>query len=208
VCDGRVSSPAQRPDGKKQRRIVEEYALGQGMAKLELIEEMGGGLNCKRPKFRALVDSVVADEVAKLVVAHQDGWARFGFELLPPLCRKHGWEWLVRNTEKVSPEPVSPEPEMVQDWRAITHGFSFRLYGFGNYRRALKWGVKVILAHRIELDPTEKQKAYFRQACGAARFVWNWALAEWNDRYELGANPDAWEVKRYFNPSSTRRSPG
>ena len=44
----------------------------------------------------------------------------------------------------------------------------------------------MILAHRIELDATEKQKEYFRQACGTARFVWNWALAEWNDRYDLG----------------------
>jgi len=57
----------------------------------------------------------------------------------------------------------------------------------------------VILAHRIELDPTEEQKAYFRQAWGTGRFVWNWALAEWNDRYDLGANPDAGEIKRYFN---------
>ena len=57
----------------------------------------------------------------------------------------------------------------------------------------------MILAHRIELDPTEKQKAYFRQACDTARFAWNWALAEWNDRYELGAHPDAFEIKRYFN---------
>jgi len=57
----------------------------------------------------------------------------------------------------------------------------------------------VILAHRIELDPTEKQKEYFRQACGTARFVWNWALEEWNYRYDLGANTDACEIKRYFN---------
>jgi len=57
----------------------------------------------------------------------------------------------------------------------------------------------VILAHRIELDPTEKQKEYFRQACGTARFVWNWALAEWNDRFESGANTSASEIKRYFN---------
>ena len=133
MCDGRVPSTAQRPDWKKQRWIADEFALGQGMAKLEIIEEMCGGLSCKRPKFRALMDSVVADEVAKLVVAHLDGWARFGFELLPPLCRKHGWEWLV-----LSPEKVSPEPEMVQDWMAIPHGFSFRLYGLGNDRRLLK----------------------------------------------------------------------
>ena len=57
----------------------------------------------------------------------------------------------------------------------------------------------MILAHRIALDPTEKQKEYFRQACGTARFVWNWALAEWNYRYDLGANTDAHEIKRYFN---------
>jgi len=57
----------------------------------------------------------------------------------------------------------------------------------------------VTLAHRIELDPTEKQKEYFRQACGTARFVWNWALEEWNYRYDLGANTDACEIKRYFN---------
>ena len=57
----------------------------------------------------------------------------------------------------------------------------------------------MILAHPIEWDPTEKQKEYFRQACGTARFAWNWALAEWNDRYDLGAKPDAGEIKHYFN---------
>ena len=64
-----MSSPAQRPDGKKQQRMVEEFAIAKGVAKLEFIEEMGDGLNCQRPKFTALVDSVV-DEVAMLVVAH------------------------------------------------------------------------------------------------------------------------------------------
>src|SRR5213595_2805024 len=96
-----------------------------------------GGLNFKRPKFTALVDSVVADEVAMLVVAHKDRLARFGFELLQHLCRKHGSELLVLNTEK-----VSPEQEMVQDLMAITDCFSSRLYGLRNYRRALKEALK------------------------------------------------------------------
>jgi len=90
VCYCRVSSQAQRPDLKNQRRIVEEFAIAKGIANLEFIEEIGGGLNFKRPKFTALVDSVVADEVAMLVVAHKDRLARFGFELLQHLCRKHG----------------------------------------------------------------------------------------------------------------------
>src|SRR5213078_1960924 len=109
----------------------------QGIANLEFIEEIGGGLNFKRPKFTALVDSVVADEVAMLVVAHKDRLARFGFELLQHLCRKHGSELLVLNTEK-----VSPEQEMVQDLMAITDCFSSRLYGLRNYRRALKEALK------------------------------------------------------------------
>ena len=93
--------------------------------------------NFQRPKFTALVDSVVADEVALLVVAHQDRLARFGFELLEHLCRKHGCELLVLNTQK-----ASPEQEMVEDLIAITHGFSSRLYGLRNYRRALREALK------------------------------------------------------------------
>ena len=40
------------------------------------------------------------------------------------------------------------------------------------------------VAHKIELKPNNKQKTYFTKACGTARFVYNWALAEWNRRYE------------------------
>ncbi|MEF3193210.1 MAG: helix-turn-helix domain-containing protein, partial [Halothiobacillaceae bacterium] len=36
------------------------------------------------------------------------------------------------------------------------------------------------LTHKIALRPTPEQATYFAKAAGAARFVWNWALAEWN----------------------------
>lgn len=45
----------------------------------------------------------------------------------------------------------------------------------------------MMLTHKICLDPTHKQARYFKQACGIARFTWNWALGEWQRRYELGA---------------------
>lgn len=41
------------------------------------------------------------------------------------------------------------------------------------------------LAHKIELKPNNKQKTYFRKACGIARFTWNWALANWNEYYHF-----------------------
>ena len=57
----------------------------------------------------------------------------------------------------------------------------------------------MILAHRIELDPTVKQREYFTQAASCSRFVYNWALNEWNAQHEIGGKPKATELKRYFN---------
>src|SRR2546423_5487800 len=51
----RVSSPAQRPGLKKQRRVVGEVALAQGIANLEVIEGIGGGPKIQRATFTAPV---------------------------------------------------------------------------------------------------------------------------------------------------------
>ncbi len=42
----------------------------------------------------------------------------------------------------------------------------------------------MILAHKIALDPNNKQATYFAKAAGTARFAYNWALAEWRRQYE------------------------
>lgn len=57
----------------------------------------------------------------------------------------------------------------------------------------------ITLTHKIRLDPTCKQQNYFRQACGVARFTWNWALAEWKRQYEAGNKPNGLDLKRQFN---------
>jgi len=57
----------------------------------------------------------------------------------------------------------------------------------------------VTLTHKIRLSPTHKQAKYFRQACGVARFTWNWALAQWKKQYEAGKKPSALSLKGEFN---------
>lgn len=111
--------------------------MARGIANVDFIEEIGGGLNFKRPKFLALVDAIVSNELSTLVLAHKDRLVRFGFEMLKHLCAVHSCDVLVINTEQ-----VSPEQEMVQDLIAITHCFSSRLYGLRNYRKALKDALK------------------------------------------------------------------
>jgi putative transposase len=57
----------------------------------------------------------------------------------------------------------------------------------------------MIKAHKIRLNPTPEQANYFVRASGTSRFVWNWALAEWNRQYEAGEKPSAHKLKKQFN---------
>lgn len=133
----RVSSVAQRPDLKNQRRVVEEFCVAKGLENVEYVEEIKGGLNFKRPLFASLMDSIEREEVETLVVAHKDRLCRFGIEWFERHCERHGCGLVVLNTEK-----LSPEQEMVQDLMTIVHCFSSRLYGLRNYKKALSEALK------------------------------------------------------------------
>jgi len=133
----RVSSQAQKPDLKNQRAILEQFCAAKGIAVDEWIEEIGGGLNFKRPKFQAIVSEITTGQIEKLVIAHKDRLARFGFDLLAYLAQENGCEMIVLNTES-----LSPEQELVQDLMTITNCFSARLYGLRHYRQALKKAVE------------------------------------------------------------------
>lgn len=41
----------------------------------------------------------------------------------------------------------------------------------------------MLIAHKIALNPNNKQRTYFAKACGVARFAYNWALANWQQQY-------------------------
>jgi len=133
----RVSSQAQKPDLKNQRTTLEQFCAAKGFTVDEWIEEIGGGLNFKRPKFLSIINDVTTGKVERVIVAHKDRLARFGFDLLLHLAKENSCEIVVLNTES-----LSPEQEMVQDLLTITHCFSARLYGLRNYRKTLKKAVK------------------------------------------------------------------
>jgi len=129
----RVSSQAQKPDLVNQQKVLEEFCKQRKIEVDEWIMEVGGGLNFKRKRFLSLVDAILEGQVERVVLAHQDRLARFGYHVLVHLCQSHQCELLVMNTEE-----LSPEQELVQDLITITHCFSSRLYGLRNYRKALK----------------------------------------------------------------------
>ncbi len=65
----------------------------------------------------------------------------------------------------------------------------------------------MIKTHKIRLHPTPEQANYFARAAGTSRFVWNWALAEWNRQYEAGEKPSAFKLKKQFNEMRREQFP-
>lgn len=63
------------------------------------------------------------------------------------------------------------------------------------------------LTHKIALNSTLEQISYFKRAAGTARFVWNWALGEWNRQYGLGQKPKAMALKKQFNQIKYQQYP-
>ena len=129
----RVSSQAQRPDLKNQRARLEEFCASRGMADVEFLAEISGGLNFKRKVFLSIVHRITRNEISHLILAHKDRMVRFGFALIEDLCREHEVEILVLNNET-----LSPEQEVVQDLMTIIHCFSSRLYGLRKYKKSLQ----------------------------------------------------------------------
>ena len=63
----------------------------------------------------------------------------------------------------------------------------------------------MLLAHTIELVTGPREVDYFVRAAGCARFVWNWALAEWNRQRAAGGKPRAMALKKSFKDALHKR---
>lgn len=62
-------------------------------------------------------------------------------------------------------------------------------------------------AHKIQLDPTKAQREFFAKACGTARFVYNHALATWNEKHKAGEKVSASALKLEFNATRREKFP-
>ena len=69
----------------------------------------------------------------RIVVAHKDRLARFGFELVDWLAKQNGGEVVVLDESK-----CRPEQELTQDILSLLDTFSCRLSGLRKYRDKIK----------------------------------------------------------------------
>ena len=128
VIYARVSSRAQQPDLNRQIAAVSNL-----YPRAEIISEIGGGLNFKRKNLTSLLERVMRGDIERIIIAHKDRLARFGFDFYQWFCNQYDCTILVLNESN-----LSPEAEMVEDILAILHCFSSRLYGLRKYKTKMQ----------------------------------------------------------------------
>lgn len=129
----RVSSTGQKEDLQRQIAAMEQFCLSQGVSITEVVGEVGGGLNFKRPKFLKIIQQAVLGEIELLYVAHKDRLCRFGFDLVEQIVEWGGGKIVVANAQS-----LSPHEELTADLLSIIHCFSSRLYGLRKYKAKVK----------------------------------------------------------------------
>ncbi|KYC43972.1 DNA invertase [Scytonema hofmannii PCC 7110] len=98
----------------------------------EVIREIGSGMNFKRKKFMALMQRVASREVTQIVVGHKDRLCRFGFDFVEWFCNINGCKITVLGKTE-----LSPHQELMQDFMAIMHCFSSKLYFLRKYKEKI-----------------------------------------------------------------------
>ena len=68
----------------------------------------------------------------KVVVAHRDRLARFGYELIRFIIESNGGQLVV-----LSEDSLSPTEELTKDLLNIIHVFSCRMHGLRNYKKQI-----------------------------------------------------------------------
>src|SRR6266446_5026093 len=68
------------------------------------------------------------------------------------------------------------------------------------FHKHILWkGRRMLVAHKIALDPTNVQRTYFARASGVARFAYNWALEQWKKQCQAGEKPTEAALRRQLN---------
>ncbi|MBC7113873.1 MAG: IS607 family transposase [Candidatus Methanomethyliales bacterium] len=124
----RVLSSTQN-DLERQRQLILNYAKENGYGGIQILTDVGSGLNENRKNYLRLLNMVCEKRVSKVIVAYEDRLTGFGFEALRRMFSALGAEIYVINHEG-----KAPKEELVEDLVTTASHFAGKLYGMRSHK--------------------------------------------------------------------------
>jgi len=134
ICYSRVSSSDQKEDLKRQSEELLDYCERSGIEEIELIEEVGSGLNYDKRGLKKLIDRILLGEVERVVLSYRDRLVRFGIEIIERICKVKEVSLVILNKEKEK----NFEEELTEDVLSILTVFCAKIYGKRSHERRKK----------------------------------------------------------------------
>ena len=114
---------------------LKEYSMARGYQIVEVVKEVGSGVNDNRKKLKKLLES---DSWGTLIVEHKDRLTRFGFNYIEILLNKEGRKIEVVNLAE------DEKSDLMQDLVSIIYSFSAKMYGFRRSKRKTEEIIKLL----------------------------------------------------------------
>lgn len=126
VIYARVSSSKQKEQGDLDRQVelLKKYADERGYTVVDVITDVGSGLEEGRGGLKRLLRMVADKRVDVVLVTYRDRLTRFGYEYLQFFFERHG----VR-IEEVLQEEEEPLEELIEDFLSVIVSFARKIYG-------------------------------------------------------------------------------
>lgn len=121
----RVSSHDQKDDLVRQRDRLIQYCAAAGFHDVEVLSDLGSGLNYQKKSFLRLLRMIALGQVSTLVLLHKDRLLRFGADIIFELCKLHNTQVVIVD----QPSDANLETRLVADVIELMTVFSARLYG-------------------------------------------------------------------------------
>jgi putative resolvase len=125
----RVSSTTRKDDLERQKQLIHSYAKDKGYGEIQILSDVGSGLNENRKGFLRLLEMVTERKVSRVIIVYEDRLTRFGFETLRKMFQAFGTAIEVINSEE-----KTPQEELVEDLITIVSHFAGKLYGMRSHK--------------------------------------------------------------------------
>ncbi len=125
IAYARVSSHDQKEQLQSQALRLQRHCEAQRWPNIEVITDLGSGLNYKKKGLLKLLRDILLRQVTRIVLVTKDRLLRFGSELLFRICDVFDVEVIMLDAK----DNISREQQLTEDLVEILTVFSSRLYG-------------------------------------------------------------------------------
>ena len=130
ICYARVSSHDQKKDLETQAIKLENYCTDNNIQNIEIIKDLGSGLNFKKKGLKKLISLIISSKIDTIYLTHKDRLLRFGSDLVINIAKKFG-----TNVICLSEKKQSFEEQLATDVLEIITVCSARLYGSRSHKK-------------------------------------------------------------------------